>query len=97
MNNALLILVAIIGTSILTTNISINLAMTASKERSALVTRTSNTSNINFNKKINKLLQLYMKTHKDPIHYKQWTIAIIKLQKKKKKKKRPRSSRLLDN
>ena len=67
MNNPLLILVAIIfGLSILTTNISINLAMAASKGGAFVVQEQVSTGNLNLDKKINKFYHCISKTHEDP-------------------------------
>ena len=67
MNNPLLILVAIIfGLSILTTNISINFAMAASKGGAFVVQEQVNTGNLNLDKQINKFYHCISKTHEDP-------------------------------
>ena len=67
MNNPLLILVAIIfGLSILTTNISINLAMAASKGGAFVVQEQVSTGNLNLDKQINKFYHCISKTHEDP-------------------------------
>ena len=67
MNNPLLILVAIIfGLSILTTNISNNFAMAASKGAAFVVQEQVSTGNLNLDKEINKLYHCISKTHEDP-------------------------------
>jgi hypothetical protein len=67
MNNPLLISVAtIFGLSILTTNISNNFAMAASKGGAFIVQEQVSTGNSNLDKEINKFYHCISKTHDDP-------------------------------
>jgi hypothetical protein len=67
MNNPLLILVVIIfGLSILTTNISNNFAMAASKGGVFVVQEQVSTGSLNLDKEINKFYHCISKTHEDP-------------------------------